>query len=299
MVNFDESTHTYTDENGKKLISVTTLLRDAGISPSYDFVNEQVLKAAADRGTLIHKEIEDYIKKGEIGFTRELQEFIRYVEDNNLTVLASEKQVNNDNVAGTIDLIVRTNTGRIIYVDLKTTSTIHTQAVSWQLSIYKDLDLNNDYENHQDYEDAFLQVWHFDKDGNLTVKEVLEVCKERLQDLYDSYINGSQFVVKVEDNDLAELYEVEKIIAYFENEKKKAEENAKLIRDKIVASMKEQGVTKFENDKIIISYIAPSTKETLDSAALKRDRPDIYSQYKKVSNVKESVRIKLKENSNE
>ena len=281
MVNFDESTHTYTDENGKKLISATTLLKNAGISPSYDFVNEQVLKAAADRGTLIHKEIEDYIKKGEIGFTRELQEFIRYVEDNNLTVLASEKQVNNDNVAGTIDLIV------------------NTQAVSWQLSIYKDLDLNNDYENHQDYEDAFLQVWHFDKDGNLTVKELIEVNKKQIDELYDSYINGTQFMVKVEDNDLAELYEVEKIIAYFENEKKKAEENAKLIRDKIVASMKEQGVAKFENDKITISYIAPSTKETLDSAALKRDRPDIYSQYKKVSNVKESVRITLKGNSNE
>ena len=63
MINFDEQTHTYTNEKGKVLISVTQLLKLAGISPNYDFVNEEVLKAAADKGSLIHKEIEDYIKE--------------------------------------------------------------------------------------------------------------------------------------------------------------------------------------------------------------------------------------------
>ena len=57
MISFDSETHTYTNEEGKKLISVTTLLKQEGISPNYDCVNEDVLKAAADRGTYIHKEI--------------------------------------------------------------------------------------------------------------------------------------------------------------------------------------------------------------------------------------------------
>ena len=299
MINFDEKTHTYTTEDGRELISVTTLLKKAGISPNYDFVNEEVLKAAADRGTLIHKEIEDYIKKGEIGFTKELQEFIRYITENKLKVLASEKQVNNDLVAGTIDLILETEKGNIIYADIKTTSTIHTDSVSWQLSIYKDLDLNNTYDNYQDYLNATLQVWHFDKDGNLTVKDLFEVATEYLEKLYESYAQGTKFEIVADENALTELYNAERIIEFFEKEKAKAEENAKVVREKIVASMKEQGLTKFENDKISITYIAPTERVTFDSTAFKKDQPELYKQYSKSSMTKESVRIKLKESKDE
>lgn len=299
MINFDEKTHTYTNEEGKELISVTTLLRKAGISPSYDFVNEEVLKAAADRGTLIHKEIEDYIKKGEIGFTRELQEFIRYVTDNKLKVLASEKQVNNDLVAGTIDLILETEKGNIIYADIKTTSTIHTDSVSWQLSIYKDLDLNNTYDNYQDYLNATLQVWHFDKDGNLTVKDLFEVETQYLEQLYESYATNGKFEIVADEKALTELYNAEKIIEFFEKEKAKAEENARLVREKIVETMKAQGVTKFENEKISITYVAPTERVTFDSANFKKDQPELYKQYSKSSMTKESVRIKLKESKDE
>lgn len=299
MINFDEQTHTYTDENGNELISVTTLLKVAGISPNYDFVNEDVLKAAADRGTLIHKEIEDYVKTGEIGFTRELHEFIRYIQENHLTVLASEKQVHNDEVAGTIDLILKTEKDAIIYADLKTTSTIHTDSVSWQLSIYKNLDLNNKYPNYQDYLDATLQVWHFDKNGNLEVKEVLEVANEHLERLYQCYAMGKKFELIADESELAELYEAEKIIAYFEQQKAKAEESAKVVREKIIAAMKKQGITKFENDKIAITYIAPVKRETFDSKTFQSDNPEVYKKYIKTSTTKESVRIKLKENTDE
>ena len=299
MISFDEQTHTYTNETGKELISVTTLLKVAGISPNYDFVNEDVLKAAADRGTLIHKEIEDYIKKGEIGFTRELQSFIDYITENEITVLASEKRVWNDDVAGTIDLIVKDKFGYIKYVDLKTTSSVYTVSVSWQLSIYKDLDLNNDYENHKDYEIASLEVWHFNKDGSLTVKDLMEVSKENIKRLYDAYINHTEFEVIVDNSALAELYEVEKLIAHFENEKKIAENNAKLLREKIVESMKQQGVTKFENDKILITYVAPVKRETFDTATFKKEHPGIYNEYLKTTTTKDSVRIKLKENDDE
>ena len=120
MINFNEETHTYTNEKGEVLISVTQLLKQAGISPNYSYVDEELLRASAEKGSMIHKEIEDYIKKGEIGFTRELQSFIDYVERNNIKVLASEKKVNNDRVAGTIDLIAQYPSGKVVYADLNT-----------------------------------------------------------------------------------------------------------------------------------------------------------------------------------
>ena len=287
MLNFNEETHTYTNEEGKVLVSVTTLLKWAGISPNYDNVREDILKAKAERGTLIHKEIEDYVKKGEVGFTAELQSFIKYITENDIEVLASEKMVNNDDVAGTIDLIVRyRKNGKVKYVDLKTTSTTYKNSVSWQLSIYKDLD--------NEYPDAELEVWHFLADGDLEVKEIDEIEKEAILNLYEAYKNGTDFKVAISNSDLAELYEAEKIIAYFENEKTKAETNAKKVREKIIDSMKKMGLTKFENDKIIISYIAPTTAETFDSVKFKAENPEEYKKWVRTTTKKEQVRIKLK-----
>lgn len=300
MINFDEKTHTYTNENGEVLISVTQLLKLAGISPNYDFVNEEVLKAAAEKGTLIHKEIEDYIKKGEIGFTKELNEFITYVKEQGIKVLASEKQVYNDRVAGTIDLIFQYPNGKVVYADFKTTSTIHKQAVSYQLSIYKDLDSNSEHEIDANYEDADLEVWHFLKDGSLEICSVMEIAKPALDRLYESITTGKPLEKAEEEKQfLKELYDAEKVIAYYENEKKLAEENRNKVRDKIIEIMKAQGITKFENDSISITYIAPTDAETFDSKRFKEENPNTYQEYVKITHKKESVRITLKEKKDE
>ncbi len=76
-VKFNKMKHTYTltKENGEKydLVSVTTLLKKHGITPDYSNVNESVLKAKADRGIVIHEELEQYINHKQIGFTGELE----------------------------------------------------------------------------------------------------------------------------------------------------------------------------------------------------------------------------------
>lgn len=300
MINFDEQTHTYTNENGQVLISVTQLLKQAGISPNYDFVDEEVLRASADKGSLIHKEIEDYIKKGEMGFTTELKEFINYVESVGIKVLASEKQVYNDRIAGTIDLIAQYPTGRVVYVDFKTTSTVHKQAVSWQLSIYKNLDQNSKHEIDADYENANLEVWHFGKDGSLRVRDVIEVSGEELKRLYNSVVTGTKYELQLDSEyDLETLYDAERLIAFYETQKAKAEEKRNKVREQIIKSMVKQGITKFENENLIINYIAPTTCERFDSTRFKQEQPDVYKKYVKTVSVKESVRIKLKENDNE
>ena len=68
---FDEEWHTYR-VNGKIVPSVTRLLDDG----SYANVDQEILKRACERGTLIHKEIEMYLKHTEKGFTDEFQEFL-------------------------------------------------------------------------------------------------------------------------------------------------------------------------------------------------------------------------------
>lgn len=79
-----ESTCTYNEEwhtyrlNGKIIPSVTRLLDDG----TYLNIDPKILESAQMRGTLIHKEIEDYLKSKEMGYTDEFYEFLNIYTTN-------------------------------------------------------------------------------------------------------------------------------------------------------------------------------------------------------------------------
>jgi len=70
------------------------------------------------------------------------------------------------------------------------------------------------------------------------------------------------------------------------------------LRAAVKDAMEKNGVTKFENDVLKITYVAPSTRNTIDVAMLKAEEPDIAAKYMKQSTIKSSIRIKVKEVSN-
>lgn len=126
----------YCDIKLRKLLSVTQLMRKYSVSPEYKGIDDKTLELKAQRGTLIHKELQDWAEQGEIGFTKELGQFIDWAKENGYKPLASEKIVFNDVVAGTIDTIGMLGDKKII-ADYKTTASYHVDAVSYQLSIYE------------------------------------------------------------------------------------------------------------------------------------------------------------------
>ena len=77
QVEYNAEWHTY-KLNGKIIPSVTQLLDDG----SYIDVDPVILKYAQDKGTIIHKEIENYLNKGTMGFTSEFYEFLRLYNEN-------------------------------------------------------------------------------------------------------------------------------------------------------------------------------------------------------------------------
>ena len=70
----------------------------------------------------------------------------------------------------------------------------------------------------------------------------------------------------------------------------------KELKEKLLAEMEKHGILKIETDELLINYVAPYSKETFDSKALRKDNPDLYDQYVKIGTVSGSVRMKLKEN---
>ena len=71
QVEYIEEFHTY-KLNGEIIPSVTQLLSDG----SYEGINKELLEYARFRGSLVHKEIETYLKTSEKGFTSEFYEFL-------------------------------------------------------------------------------------------------------------------------------------------------------------------------------------------------------------------------------
>ena len=292
IIEFNQATHEYflkaTPKARKKtkLISVTQLMRKHGLAPNYDFVDTDLLERKAKKGTLIHEEIEAYNKTLEIGFTEECAEYVAHVESRNILCEGSEKVVFNDICAGTVDLMLNDN-GTQIIADIKTTSTIHKDSVSWQLSIYK-------YLSGVDF--AKAQVYHFDKDGRLRVVDIPFKPTAEVERLLDCERKGEIYKQNeiVTTQQLCEIAEAENLILQAEQMKEQAEKRLQAIRDALMLAMEENGIKSVDTDVVKITYVAPSTRVSLDSKRIKEEMPEVYKTYSKETETKAQVRIKLK-----
>jgi uncharacterized protein YpuA (DUF1002 family) len=77
-------------------------------------------------------------------------------------------------------------------------------------------------------------------------------------------------------------------------QKKQLEAQDKDVRQQLEKVMGEYGITSFENDLLKVTYVAPTTRTTIDSAKLKKELPAVAEKYSKTSQVKGSVRIEVK-----
>ena len=78
-------------------------------------------------------------------------------------------------------------------------------------------------------------------------------------------------------------------------EMKKAEAKIAQIKEALLKAMEDNGIKKFENDKLTFTYVVPTTRKTFDKKAFEKAHPEIdLGQFDKVSNVKASVRIAVK-----
>lgn len=122
------------------------------------------------------------------------------------------------------------------------------------------------------------------------------VCGYIVEDKYtedkecpEAILEGTEMVVF--ESKAAALIQT---IADIASKKKELDEQDKEMRKQLESAMEQYGVKSFENKLVKITYVDPTTKTTVDSAKLKKNYPDIYTECSKVSNVKGSVRITVK-----
>lgn len=118
----------------------------------------------------------------------------------------------------------------------------------------------------------------------------IAMCKE----CYDKALSGITFKAMVPALP-KEVLPILKTLGDLEVEAKNIKNQQETLKIDLLNAMETHGVKKWDNDVMTISYVAPTTRTSVDSTKLKKELPDVFSKYSKVSNVKSSIRIKLKE----
>jgi hypothetical protein len=85
-----------------------------------------------------------------------------------------------------------------------------------------------------------------------------------------------------------------KAIADIVTQKKDLEEKEKTMKAQLQTAMEENNIKSFNNEVIKVTYVAPTTSTSIDSAKLKKKYPDIAAECSKTSSKAGYVKIEVK-----
>lgn len=101
-------------------------------------------------------------------------------------------------------------------------------------------------------------------------------------------------IVKLEGNNIIIAKDICFKMRELNIAKKKLEELENEVKFELLEAMAKNGIKSLENDYFKATYIAPTTRKTFDSKALKVCQPDIYELYASETTTSDSVRITYK-----
>ena len=299
---FEEDTHTYT-RNGANYISVTTLLKNYGLSAHYSAqIPDAVMKHAATRGKNVHKALENFIKQGIVDTTiNEVVTFEKYITNQNidLQLAISEEVVYNDKylIAGTIDFQYFDSTNTYVIADFKTTSSIHWESVAWQLSIYNYMKCNGDL---LEYYTNKLMVYHM-RDTKLSVREVPLIDFSEVEKLLQANLMNAPYTYHpdlskiISNSEGVVLQQLCEEIKQYTTILKELQAKKEKLTQKIMHNMVATSTPAFITNGLKITYSPVVPVEKLDSKKVKQfcEQNNIdYSQFISISNRKETLYIK-------
>lgn len=254
----------------------------------YAAVPEKILAKAAERGHRIHEEIQVYDMFGEVA-SDEVRWYSDMKESEQFDVLDSEYLVTDGtHFASAIDKVI-VKDGKVCLADVKTTYELDKEYISWQLSIYKYLFelLNPDIKV-----DKLYAIW---VRNGASLHEVNEIPQKDVIELLNCERQGTQYIRKdvatVEDE---KAIEVVRQMSDVLTEIAELEAKRDAFKQQLEGMFEQYGVQKWDNDYFSITRVDGFTKETFDGKKFKEEHPKLAKQYIKQTEVKPSIRIKLK-----
>lgn len=177
MLEFIEEGHIYL-YNGVIIPSVSELMQPL-TDEKYASIPKKILDKAAERGSNVHKAIEDYENALEVKISDEeklyFNQYLIFKSKGLMNVVKSEEKFTNGECAGTVDIIGEVE-GEKAIIDIKCTAKLNKELLAIQLAFYSMLTaIKNVYvlhltkENHTfkkiepNYEvaEALYKVWKY------------------------------------------------------------------------------------------------------------------------------------------
>lgn len=288
-VSFDSENHVYTLQNGEVLSGITCVLNKF-ISPNkYDAVPAEVLERAKERGTAIHTDIACWIDGFGEADTPEVEAFAEWATGKELY---SECLVSDGvNFASAID-VVRVIEGNTVHLyDIKTTNVVDDEYCRWQLSIYAY------FMYLAGFEVSSISVLHF-KDGKLKEIPMKLVYIDSVKAMLQAYAGGedwqSPYVGTYLPEDVAnDISVLDQTISGLKEQLKFAEQQMDEFKARMLEIMKENDLTAIKTDKVTISIKKAYQRTSIDSKKLKDLYPDVAKACEKVTEIGESLTIKI------
>ena len=304
---FDEGMHTYTLD-GVRLSGVTAIVKWM-FPDTYKDIPQSVLEKAAEHGSLIHKKCEQYDNCGFGDDLPEVKEYVRLKNENGLKTAENEYLVDDGkNIASSIDVVFDEDEKDCYpLADIKTTSKIHKNNVSLQLSIYAYL-----FEKQNEGKKAgrLFVIWlpkeqygkaelmELNRIGATDCKKIIEayLAKEDSTPYREKYFGVKETSTELDPIEEAlpvHLKDAEDMIISIENSVKELEAKKDELKSRLYELMVKHNVKKWQSDRLQLVRKLDSTRETLDSTKVKKLYPDVFQECKKVSAVKGSLTIKV------
>ncbi len=290
QVVFNPDEHTYM-LGDKELSGITSVIGRQLFPDKYRDVPEDVLRKAAERGTMIHSicELVD-----DIGITHDSDEAQGYKElkdDWGLRYECSEYLVSdNEHYASCIDKVYRENDTDFTLGDIKTTYVLDKESVRWQLSIYAYLfELQNPGCNAV----RLIGIWLRGK--NHEIVEVERIPSEIVINLLKCDSEGRQFVnpYSISPVTLPDEYrKMERTIQEIVSQAKYWSDKKKEITDGVMMAMVEAGEYSWKGDIISFTRKKDTIRKDFDKKAFEKDYPDLYKKYLREIPVAGSVTLK-------
>lgn len=272
---FDPVQHKYT-LNNKELISTTTLLKKYNLGVDYGNIPASVLQKAAAKGNAVHDALDRYVK----GDTSVVQQYLpvqhldKYIKERGIDMLfaQSEQIVYNDTymVAGTIDFEYIDGNEDVL-ADFKTTSTLHYDAVSWQLSIYNYLRCEGDIIK---YYFKKLKCFHFNSD-RMYVKDIATISYDEVEALLNAHKTGAPTYVYSKPNNIIApseetlLFNIQNEIQEAQNHLDHLEKEKTKLTERIRQNFVDNKQYSYSGPQIKLSYRAPQHRKYLNKSSLK------------------------------
>ncbi len=303
---FDSGKHTYT-LNGVRLSGVTAIVKWM-FPETYKDIPQSVLEKAAAHGTQVHTKCELYDSLGIGDDMPEVQDYIRLKKEQGLKTLVSEYLVDDGaHISSSIDKVFEVDeSGCYPLGDLKTTSKVHRDNVTLQLSIYAYLfELNNP----ELKAGRLMCIWLPKKQyGDAAIIDLKRIPSDACEEIIAGYLAKEdsapyreKWFGSVESTEIelieealpVHLKDAEDMIINVESTLKELERKRDELKNRMYHLMVKHNVKKWQSERLQLVRKLDSTRETLDSAKVKKNYPEIYEECKKVSAVKGSLTIKV------